>query len=288
LTGIGGLTLIRLPALGPSAALLLAVLAALAAAGVMAAHRARGSAGFRVLHDFSPIVVVLAVFWLLGVVIAAAKPTLWDPYFAALDRRAFGALPEHWRALLGRPAWFVDLNALFYTSYYVVPVIIAIALYRRDRDTFHRMMFTATLTFYGAYIGYVLCPTLGPRLPAGVDGLGGGGFTRWLENFLAVVETTRTDAFPSGHVAVALVCLWYARRAPAPLRWAVAPLVVGIAFSTVYLHYHYVVDVVVGTGLAVVCVWLGPRLEALMDPRRAAGAGAMEKERRRGPDAAAA
>jgi len=285
---VGGLTILHLPSLGPAAALLLALLGALAAAGVVAARRARGSTAFRVLHDFSPIVLILAVFWLLGVVIAAANPMPWDPFFAALDRRWFGAWPDHWRAALGRPAWFVDLNALFYTSYYVVPLIVAIPLYRRDRDAFHRLTFTATLTFYVAFLGYFAFPTLGPRLPAGVNGLGGGALTRWLEAFLAVVETTRTDAFPSGHVAVALVCLWFARRAPVAVRWVVVALVAGIAFSTVYLHYHYVVDVVVGTGLAAACVWLGPGIEALMDVRRAAGSGATKDDGRRGPDAAAA
>ena len=285
---IGGLTVINLPTLGPSAALLLAVLTALAAAGVIAARRAGGSTAFRVLHDFSPIVLILAVFWLLGVVIAAANPTPWDPFFAALDRRWFGALPDHWRAALGRPAWFVDLNALLYASYYVLPLIVAIPLYLRDRDTFHQLTFAATLTFYAVCVGYFVCPTVGPRVPAGINGLGGGALTRALEAFLAVVETTRTDAFPSGHVAVALVCLWYARRAPVAVRWVVVPLVAGIAFSTVYLHYHYVVDVVVGTGLAVGCVWLGPGIEALMDPRRAAGSGATETDERRKPDPAAA
>jgi membrane-associated phospholipid phosphatase len=45
------------------------------------------------------------------------------------------------------------------------------------------------------------------------------------------------------------------------------PLVTGIIFSTVYLHYHYVVDVLAGMAAGCAGAWLGPRLEPLCEPR---------------------
>ncbi|MBM4325007.1 MAG: phosphatase PAP2 family protein, partial [Deltaproteobacteria bacterium] len=38
------------------------------------------------------------------------------------------------------------------------------------------------------------------------------------------------------------------------------PVVCGLILSTVYLRYHYVIDLMAGTALAIACVLIGPRL----------------------------
>jgi membrane-associated phospholipid phosphatase len=97
--------------------------------------------------------------------------------------------------------------------------------------------------------------------------IGGGALSEAARRFLAWAEHNPTDAFPSGHAAVALLCLFRARRVSARLAWCYVPLVAGIIFSTVYLHYHYVVDVLGGAVLACAGAWLGPRLEPWCEPR---------------------
>jgi membrane-associated phospholipid phosphatase len=38
------------------------------------------------------------------------------------------------------------------------------------------------------------------------------------------------------------------------------PIICGLILSTVYLRYHYVIDLFVGAAFAVGCLWIGPRL----------------------------
>jgi membrane-associated phospholipid phosphatase len=221
------------------------------------------------VHAFSPALVIPVIFNTLGPIIDCANPVRWDTTFSALDTRLAGTLPGFWRGVLGRPSWFVDLNSVAYVSYYLVPVVVAVVLYRRRAsDQFTRLVFTITFTFYASYVGYFIFPAVGPRLPPQAEPLlAGGAISEGVRVFVEFAERTRADAFPSGHTAVALVCLLFAWSASKRLFAGLVPLVAGIVFSTVYLHYHYVIDVVAAGALAVACGWSGPRLESLLRPR---------------------
>ena len=54
------------------------------------------------------------------------------------------------------------------------------------------------------------------------------------------------DCFPSGHTEIALVVLLYAWRFERRYFCGLLPAVGLLLFSTVYLRYHYVVDVLAG------------------------------------------
>jgi membrane-associated phospholipid phosphatase len=236
---------------------------------LLASLSSRGRA-WAAVHEFSSIVTVIAVFSALGPVIARANPERWDITFARLDASLFGQLAGEWRGLLGRPPWFVDFTYVLYLSYYFVPFVLGIIVYRRQStQEFRSLAFTIVLTFYLSYVGYFLFPTLGPRVPPQAESLaiGGGALSEAARRFLAWAEHNPTDAFPSGHTAVALLCLFRARRVPAALSRIYVPLVTGIIFSTVYLHSHYVVDVLAGAALACAGAWLGPRVEPWCEPR---------------------
>jgi membrane-associated phospholipid phosphatase len=44
------------------------------------------------------------------------------------------------------------------------------------------------------------------------------------------------------------------------LFYVLFPIVCALIFSTIYLRYHYVIDLLVGTTLAIGCTILGPLL----------------------------
>jgi membrane-associated phospholipid phosphatase len=254
--------------LGDEAFWLLGVFAFLVVFVLTSARLAVRRPLWRAVHDFSPVLLVPVLFNTLGSIIDCVSPGRWDVMFSELDSRLFGELPRLWRAVLGRPSWFVDVVSLAYFSYYFVVVTVPVLLYRRGlRADFRHSVFTLTLTFYASYVGYFIFPTLGPRIPPAESLLVGGVVSEAVRLFIDVAERTRTDAFPSGHTAVALVSLYLAWQVSDHVFASLLPIVMCIVFSTVYLHYHYVVDIVAGAGLAAGCVWLGPRLQLLMEPQ---------------------
>ena len=233
----------------------LLTLAVLAASFALAgAWGARSPAG-RVIHAFLPLPIVVTIFNVAGPLIGAANAARWDPTFAELDVRLFGALLPAWRGLMGRPAWLTDLASIAYVSYYFIPFAMCIALWAKGRRReFDDLAFILIATLLVSYVGYFLFPTTGPRVPEAleVEVLGGGAISARVRDFLRVAEINVLDAFPSGHTALSLVFLAQGWRLfpRASVRVPLLLAVVGIVFATVYLSLHYVVDLCAGAAQA--------------------------------------
>jgi membrane-associated phospholipid phosphatase len=248
-----------------SPALLLA-LAAVASSVIAIARFASASSAARVVHDFAPIGFVIALFSLTGSVIEAANPVSWDAQLAALDRAWFGGLPAAWIGLWGRPDWLVELASILYATYYAIPLAIAVSLYRGDRRAdFESFVFACVATFLASYVGYLLAPAYGPRLPTTQEvALGGHAVSAWLRSFLHFAEGNQLDAFPSGHTALSIVYLVLGWRLLPRWRFPLLVLTAGIVFATVYLSLHYVVDIAAGALLAGAMLLAAPALHRVL------------------------
>jgi len=248
--------------------------AAAMAAGLLGAAALRDRfAPARWIHDFYPLPAVITIFNAAGPLIGAANPARWDATFAALDQRLFGALVPAWRGAMGRPAWLTDLASLAYVSYYLVPVAMAVALYVKGRRAdFDAAVFGFIATLLVSYLGYFLFPTTGPRVPRGTEAevLGGGALSAGVRSFVHFAEVNQLDAFPSGHTALSLVFLAYGWRLFPRWRAPLLLVTAGIIFSTVYLSWHYAVDLVAGAAQALAMAALVPALRRAFGGRAAA------------------
>ena len=65
---------------------------------------------------------------------------------------------------------------------------------------------------------------------------------------------------PSGHTAIALIVLFLSYRYARLLFYLFCPIVGALILSTVYLRYHYAIDLFAGAALAVGCSSIGPLL----------------------------
>lgn len=253
------------------------VFLALAGATVLLSRAAPASGAGALLRDLFPVVVVLVVFMQLEPVIVGLNPRRWDAFFEGVDARWFPALVPAWRNAFGRAPAFTDAVYVVYVSYYALPILVALLGRRRGGAALDGAVLAILLAFYASFAGYLLFPTSGPRLSPADEArvVGGGAVSDAVRAFLHLAERTRLDAFPSGHTAVALVSAAAGARlaprgAPALLAWAGA-----IVFSTVYVHVHYVVDVVAGVVLAAAVVAGSPALgRALARPAARAAPGA--------------
>jgi len=215
------------------------------------------------IRVFAPIVIIVFIFNSLGDLIAGLRTRHYDDVLIRIDYALFGVHPTVWMERFNDPL-ITGLFQAAYMSYYGMPIALALFLYfREDKNAFNRVAFAIVLCFYLSYIGYLLVPAVGPRYTLNhvqtVD-LRAGPATLWVRQTLDGLEHNKTDAFPSGHTAVALVTLVYAwkYREKALFR-ILAPAVSALIFSTVYLRYHYVVDVIAGILLAALTVLIAPK-----------------------------
>jgi membrane-associated phospholipid phosphatase len=213
------------------------------------------------LRSWLPVAEVIVTFLLLQPIIEATVPWRLDATLAALDAQYLSGLVNAWRNAFGRPAALTDAVYVAYFSYYFLPITVAAVAWRRGAEDYERTVIAILLGFYLTFLGYLLMPASGPRLPLEEEArqLGGGAISDAVRAFLHAAETTRLDAFPSGHTTVSVIAGVISMRllgrcaAGAVWAWAAA-----IVFATVYVHVHYAVDVLAGLALAVIVLILCP------------------------------
>jgi len=162
----------------------------------------------------------------------------------------------------------VELLQAVYTLFIPGMLGLGVVLWlRRPRAEFRFGTFLIAATFLISYLGYLALPARGPRfMPyAAEHPLHGLWMFGYLQRLLDTLEGVQYDCFPSGHVAVVLVGCYLARQiSPSVFRIFVVFACL-ITLSTIYLRYHYVIDVIVGMALAVVLIALGPWIYSKLD-----------------------
>jgi membrane-associated phospholipid phosphatase len=197
-----------------------------------------------------------------------------DAQLMAIDYALLGVHPTVWFEHFTMP-WVTEYMQLAYVTFYFLPFILCAPLYRQGQFLAFRVSLCALLlSYYISYLLYFLTPARGPRfylaeyhtLP-----LTGLWLTTPLQGILDALEGVQRDAFPSGHTAIAIIVLAMAARYQRRLFYPLLGITVSLMISTVYLRYHYVIDVIAGVLLAVWCLgvtfWLyrehGERYPAL-------------------------
>jgi membrane-associated phospholipid phosphatase len=221
----------------------------------------------RVLANFYPMAIIPMIYESLGVLIPALRGPSRDAWLVAADRAIFHTDPTVW---LERVVWppLTDLLLLAYATYYFFPIVVGVALWKKDPALARKFIFTLSFTFYLSYAGYFLIPAQGPRVALAAEQsvvLEVTPVSRAISRKLNELEHTKDDAFPSGHTMVTVFCLLVAYRETRKLFRAWLPVAILLVVSTIYCRFHYVVDVLAGLSLAFIALPLGERLyEAIL------------------------
>jgi membrane-associated phospholipid phosphatase len=221
-------------------------------------------------HDFSPLLFIVFIYQSLGDLIQHLQPDI-DSVLIRIDFFLFGVHPTVWMEQWIVP-WFTDIMSFCYVSYYFLPLILVVTLYLKGRvNDFYLSVFVLTFGYYISFIGYILFPAIGPRyalIHLQSVPLEGSFLTDLVRDGLNAIEHNKRDCMPSGHTQMALLVLFLAYRYKRFLFYLLLPIVCGLILSTVYLRYHYVIDLFVGAALAVGCMIMGPRLHSLLSTQR--------------------
>ncbi|OGP92669.1 MAG: hypothetical protein A2156_04775 [Deltaproteobacteria bacterium RBG_16_48_10] len=215
------------------------------------------------VHTFSPVLFIVLIYESLGDLIHYLHPDI-DPTLMQIDLFLFGVHPTLWMQRWIVP-WLTDLLSLAYISYYFLPVTLVLVLYLRRWPGLYPTLFVLILGYYVSFIGYILFPAVGPRYAMSslyTVPLEGSFITDLVRDGLNAIEHNKRDCMPSGHTQIALMVLSLAYRYEKIIFYLFLPIVCGLVLSTVYLRYHYVIDLFVGTATAIGCMIVGPRFYA--------------------------
>jgi len=234
----------------------------------------RSSSAFAVfLHDWYLLAYLPFCYKEVPYLVSALRLHVADLKLANWDMMMWKADPVFWLSSVQQPL-LVEFLQLVYTMF--IPGVLALGIVlwlRKSRQEFHYGVFAVAVTFLISYLGYLALPARGPRFMPYVaqhPSLHGLWTFTFFQRVLDTMEGTQYDCFPSGHVAVVLVGCYIARKISPAVFYVFLTFSMLITFSTVYLRYHYVIDVIAGVALAILVVTAGPRIYRRLDSANSA------------------
>jgi membrane-associated phospholipid phosphatase len=228
-------------------------------------------------HRFYSYLFVLFVFKEIHLMIRPIHPVDYDRIFISIDRWMFGVNPTQWIMQFAHPL-ITEVLQISYFSYYILFIMLGVELYRRYTiKEFDHGAFLVVYGFYLSYLGYFLLPAVGPRFTlhdfyATNRELPGLLFTPWIRDFVNAGESisfqmanasefVQRDVFPSGHTQLTLIVAYLAHRYKLKTRWIISVLGGFLIIGTVYLRYHYVVDLLGGALFFIITIWSGKKIQ---------------------------
>jgi len=247
---------------------LLLIFGHVAAIGLLLLFPRNSSPIVQFMRHWSLLVYIPFCYKQVPYVVSALKLHAADATLAHWDLAMWKVDPVFW--LSSMPNRFLtEFLQLVYTMFIPGTLLLGIILWvRRPRQEFRYGTFLIAATFLISYLGYVLVPARGPRfidyasLHPPLQGL---WTFQYFQNALDALEGAQYDCFPSGHVAVVLVGCYVARRISSPVFYVFSAFAALITFSTVYLRYHYVIDVIAGMVLAIAVMAASPLIYRKLD-----------------------
>ena len=232
-----------------------------------------------IARDWIPFVVLIGVYESLRDYTGLIRTDSIDRYLYQIDTFLFGIEPSVWIQRFAHP-FLTDYLAFFYTQYLILPLILGLWLYLKERrEDFKELSIALIIVLYGGFLLYCIFPAGPPRhfapLLSQFDPkvLPSLGFFAWSQGHMdsMTVIVTRSS-FPSLHCALSCTALLFAHRFgnlwprhPRTLVWVYLIPVVSLWTATVYLRHHWIPDIVAGILLAVCTYFISPRIRKIFE-----------------------
>jgi len=186
----------------------------------------------------------------------------FDQLLISIDRFMFGTDPTVFLYQFANP-FLTEILQIAYGTFFILPIILGIEYQLKHKTTeFNYIIFSVVFGFFLSYVGYFLLPAVGPRFTLHnfnttnleLPGLFLTNFLRELVNVgesipkgtLNPIDIVQRDVFPSGHTQMTLIVMYLAVKLKSKNK--IFFLINGILLiiATVYLRYHYVIDLIGG------------------------------------------
>jgi membrane-associated phospholipid phosphatase len=238
---------------------------------------------------FRRIYVIPLVLFLFDQVqnyIKVINPHDYDDMLIKWDYAIFGLNPTEWIYQFANPV-LTELLQISYASYFIMPIILGLELHFRKDEAFNKFAGYLLFGYYFSYLLYLIIPAIGPRfvlhdfesINIELPGLFLTEYIRYIINSgenipieilkgisdLNPAFFVNRDCMPSGHTLVTTINMICAFKFKSKFKWVFLVLTILLIISTVYLRYHYVVDIIAGLILVVLIFLFEPYIRKALN-----------------------
>ncbi|NOX19326.1 MAG: phosphatase PAP2 family protein [Chlorobi bacterium] len=227
----------------------------------------------RFIHNWYLIPLIFITFKELYMMIKPIRIVDCDQFLISIDRWLLHTDITVELYKIASPL-LTEILQISYATFFFLPVILGVELLLNKRtDEFRFATFLIVYGFFLSFYGYFLAPAIGPRftlhnfysINADLPGL---YLTNFLRDFVNAGESLRPgmlhpeavvqrDVFPSGHTDMTLIVMYLSYKYKLKSRYFLIPNGLLLIFSTLYLRYHYAIDVIGGIAFMIFTVWSG-------------------------------
>ncbi len=223
--------------------------------------------------------LIFMTFKELYLMVHPINPHDLDYLLIQIDKGIFGTDPTSFLDRISTPG-LTEFLQICYSSFYLLWIILGMdLLWNKNEKGFLFFLFVLMYGFYTSYIGYILVPAIGPRftlynfanLNKDLPGLYLTEFIRGIinsgESITNVAQAAliaQRDCFPSGHTEMTIITIAIAIKYKMKSAMIIVPLGLGLIFATVYLRYHYGIDVIAGAIFGIFVLSTASWLESKM------------------------
>lgn len=224
------------------------------------AHDKKGI--IRIIRDWYWYPFILIIFKEIYVLIQSLGLSDQDKVLIYIDKMIFGMNPTDWFYQFANPVLTEYLQLCYSMFYFILLSAPFFAYIKKNYDEYYYSYFVILLGFYVSYIGYLLVPAIGPRftlhdfsaMNSELPGLFLYKGIRMLINLgesippdtLSAALSAQRDCFPSGHTEMTLLAIYLTFKYKQKIKWLLLVVGLSLIIATVYLRYHYAIDVLAG------------------------------------------
>lgn len=171
-----------------------------------------------------------------------------DAFLLRADQWLFGFQPAVKFSEILNSFFWSELFFFGYFSYYLTPLIIIWLLYKNNSVKIESFGFVIICSFFIYYLLFILFPAGGPQFfyQQSLRSIEAKGFFGWAIQTIQRYGESPTGAFPSSHVGVSCIILFWLYQHCRKYIFYFVPVVIILVFSTVYIKAHYAIDVIAG------------------------------------------
>lgn len=160
-----------------------------------------------------------------------------------------------------------------YFLFFIIPII-SYLFFRKEGniDDSYLLIRNVLFGFLFSYLLYLFIPAIGPRftlynfnnLSNELPGIyfteiirdlinyGGGITNKLIEPSIQV----NRDCMPSGHTMITVIVMFISRKLKSNIKYLIYIVGISLIISTIYLRYHYLIDLIMGIIFAIFSLWI--------------------------------
>lgn len=213
------------------------------------------------------------------------NPYYYDSVLIGWDNAIFGGSPERFFNPIRNPL-LTEFLQICYVLFYFLPIIHGVELFARHKENeLNDLTNQIVFAFIVSYMCYFAMPAIGPRFTVfdfqmTDHDLPGLYFTHYLRDFInngGGIPAGGTshpelyvnrDCMASGHTWITIVNLILAFKYRSKLRYVICIIGISLITATIYMRYHYGVDIIAGLALGFLTLYLEPKVVRLLKKDR--------------------